>query len=306
MIELFAIILLLSYSKSRKLLKQKTLPVIRAVKFHKEIRRGSSLPLLIGGDDGNTYVVKLNGAGDGVLSNVVEWVASKLGELAQIPILQPVFVTIDANFAEQADDPETGELLERSVGVNLGTPYLPDAVTYSARYARSIDEVLQQQIFLFDLFLLNIDRTEANPNMVVHDGALWCLDYSSAMEIRSAINGESYREYILLKHLKRHPFYREHLLPYGFINLLEGIPDKHIRDLVDEIPVEWISQLRVATGETESRHVVTAKLINKMKQGIALRARFDLLRVAKVETAEEARLRSLENKKAFEQKYGRL
>jgi hypothetical protein len=280
--------------------------MIRAVRFYEEIRRGSSLPLLIGGDDGNRYVVKLNGAGDGMLSNVVEWVASKLGELLQIPILQPVFVAIDANFARQAGDPETSELLERSVGINLGTPYLPHAVTYSARYAPSIDDVLQQQIFLFDLFLLNIDRTDMNPNMIVHNGELWCLDYSSAIEVRSAINGEPYREHVILRHLKKHPFYRMNLLPYGFINCLEKIPDSRIRDIVNAIPVEWISRLRVATRETESRNVITAKLLSRKRQGIALRARLDLLRVLKAETAEEARWRSLNNKKAFEQKYGKL
>lgn len=262
--------------------------------------------MLIGGDDGKKYVVKLNGAGDGVLSNVVEWVASKLGALMQIPVLQPVFVVIDANLAEQAGDPETRELLGRSVGINLGTPYLPDAVTYSARHASSIDDVLQQQIFLFDVLLINIDRTDMNPNMVVHHGELWCLDYSSAMTIRSAINGEPYREYVILRHLKQHPFYRANLLPYDFINRLEKIPDSGVRNIVDAIPSEWIVQLRVATDETESRNAITEKLLNKKRQGIGLRARLDLLRILKTETAEEARLRRLENKKAFEQKYGKV
>jgi hypothetical protein len=262
--------------------------------------------LLIGGDDGNQYVVKLNGAGDGVLSNVVEWVASKLGELLQIPVLQPVFVAIDASLAGQAGDPETKELLERSAGVNLGTPYLPDAVTYNARHASSIDDFLQQQIFLFDVFLLNIDRTNVNPNMVVHHGELWCLDYSSALEIRSAINGEPYREYVILRHLKQHPFYRANLLPYDFINRLEKIPDRRIRDIVAAIPAEWIGRLRTALPEAESRRLITEKLLNKKRVGIALRARLDLLRMLKAETAEEAGWRSLENKKAFEQKYGRL
>jgi hypothetical protein len=262
--------------------------------------------LLIGGDDGNRYVVKLNGAGDGVLSNVVEWVASKLGESMQIPVLQPVFVAIDANLAGQAGDPETKELLQRSVGINLGTPYLPDAVAYSVRYTSSSDDVLQQQIFLFDVFLLNTDRTGVNPNMVIHHGKLWCLDYSSAMAIRSAIKSEPYREYVILRHLKQHPFYRANLLPYDFINRLEKIPDSRIRNIVDEIPAEWIARLRLAADETESRSVITAKLLDKKRQGIALRARLDLLRMLKAETAEEARLRSLENKKAFEEKYGRL
>ena len=167
--------------------------MIHSLHFYEELRKGSSLPLLVGGDDGNNYVVKLNGAGDGVLSNIVEWVASKLGELLQIPVLQPVLVNIDANFAEQAGDPEARELLEKSVGINLGTPYLPGASTFTERYAQRIDDFLKQQVFLFDVFLLNVDRTEVNPNMIVHGGELRCLDYSSAMEIRNAINGERYR-----------------------------------------------------------------------------------------------------------------
>jgi hypothetical protein len=46
----------------------------------------------------------------------------------------------------------------------------------------------------------------------------------------------------------------------------------------------------------------TPKLLNKKGHGMALRARLDLLRILKTETADEARLRSLENKKAFKGK----
>jgi len=280
--------------------------VIKALHFYEELRKGSSLPLLIGGDDGNRYVVKLNGAGDGVLSNVIEWVSSKLGGLLQIPVLQPLFVAIDANFAEQAGDPETIKLLEKSVGINLGTPYLPGASPYSARYAQRIDDFLKQQIFLFDLFLLNVDRTDVNPNMIVHDGELWCLDYSSAMGIRSSINGERYREHVILKCLKRHPFYSQNLTPYGFMNHLREIQDARIREIVGGIPAEWIGNLKVANHHTESRRVITERLIDKKQHGITLRNRLDLFRVLKVETAEEYNLRNDADKKAFEQKYGRL
>jgi hypothetical protein len=278
----------------------------RAVQFYEEVRIGSSLPLLVGGDDGNKYVVKLNGAGDGVLSNVVEWVASKMGELLKIPVLQPIFISIDADFAAQAFDQETRELIEKSVGVNLGTPYLPDAAAYNERRAPAIADFLQQQIFFFDLFLLNVDRTEMNPNMIVHHGKLWCLDYSSAMEIRSAINGERYREHVLLKHLKRHPFYRANLAAYHFIKQLGEIPDNGIREIVDNIPAEWLAKLNMAKHAAAARRMIAEKLIDKKQHGVTLGKRLDLLRIVKGETAEESRLRSLENKKAFEKKYGRL
>ena len=280
--------------------------MIHALHFHKELRKGSSLPLLVGGDDGNNYVVKLNGAGDGVLANVVEWVASKLGSLLQIPVLQPVLVNIDASFAEQAGDPEIRELLEKSAGINLGTAYLPDASSYSKKFAQRIDDLLKQQIFLFDVFLINVDRTEVNPNMIIHDGKLWCLDYSSSLAIRSSIIREPYREHVILKCLKLHPFYSQNLDPYGFIKSIKEIPDASIREIVDSIPTEWFSKLKNAKHDDESRRVITEKLIDKKQHGIALQNRLDLLKVLKVETAEKTSLRTDANRKIFEQKWGKL
>lgn len=274
--------------------------MIRATQFYQEMRRGSSLPLLIGGDDGNRYVVKLNGAGDGVLSNITEWIVSKLGGFLQIPVLSSVFVFIDADFAAQAGDPETRELLERSAGLNLGTPYFPGAAAYQARLASRFDDFVKQQIFFFDVILLNIDRTEINPNMIIHGDKLWCLDFASALEIRSLVTGAPYREHVLLKPLKQHPFYGENLNVYGFLKQLREIPDEAIREIIDTMPTAWLGHLRV------SRNVIVEKLLLLKQQGITLRNRLDLLRVLKIETVEEARLRSLQNRQAFEQKYGKL
>jgi hypothetical protein len=280
--------------------------MIRAIKFLEELRTGSSLPLLVGGEDGKEYVVKLNGAGDGIISNVVEWLSSKLGELIQLPILPPVFMILGAKLAEQAGDPETRELLEKSVGINLATPFLPGASTYNERSAQGLDEFLKQQIFLFDLFLLNVDRSDANPNMIFHQNKLWCLDYSSAMEIRSAINVDRYREHVLLKSLKKHPFYNASLDAYGFVNHLKRIQDSNVREIVEALPAEWIGNLKIAKYGTGARALIAEKLILKKQNGVALHKRLDLLRVLKVETTEEASLRNLENKKSFEQKYGKL
>ncbi|MCG3121145.1 MAG: hypothetical protein ALAOOOJD_04136 [bacterium] len=274
--------------------------MIRATQFYQEMRRGSSLPLLIGGNDGKRYVVKLNGAGDGVLSNITEWIANKLGGFLQIPVLPLAGIFIDADFAAQAKDPETRELLERSAGLNLGTLYLPDATAYQARLASRFADSLRQQIFFFDVIFLNIDRTDTNPNMIIHGDKLWCLDFSSAMEIRSLITGEPYREHVLLKQLKHHPFYGENLNAYGFIKQLREIPDEAIREIVGTIPRAWLGHLRV------SRNVIIEKLLFFKQQGITLRNRLDLLRALKIETAEEARLRSRQNRQAFEQKYGKL
>ena len=278
----------------------------RAVKFYEELRRGSSLPVLVGGDDRQKYVVKLNGAGDGVLSHLVEWVSSKLGEALQLPILQPFLVLIDGNLARQPGDPETRELLERSIGVNLATPYLPVTSLYTTHHAGKIDQALRQRIFLFDVFLLNVDRTEQNPNMIVHQDQLWCLDYSSAIEIRSLINNEPFREHTLLKHLKRHPFYDTSLSPYDFMKRLRQVPESTIRAIVASIPAEWTGSLKAAKPGMNWRDVVTEKLIQKKENGVVVRARLDLLRILQAETAEALQARTLRNKENFEKKYGKF
>ena len=280
--------------------------MINAVKFYEELRLGSSLPLLVGGEDGNKYVVKLNGRGDGVLASVVEWVSSKLGTLLQIPVLQPVFICAGAGLASQAGDPETRELLEKSVGPNLATPYLHGASTYSESAAPRLDQALKHSVFLFDLFLLNVDRTENNPNMILHLNKLWCLDYSSAVEIRSVIDGGRYREHVLLRRIKQHPFYSESLSAYGFADDLKMVPENSVHEIVDTLPAEWIDNLKLAGHVAEIRKSIVEKLMLKKQNGIALHRRLDLLRVLKVETAEESRRRSLENKKSFEKKFGRL
>lgn len=178
--------------------------MIKVVEFYQEIRAGSSLPLIIGGSDGNKYVVKLRGSGEGVLANVVEFLSLKLGRLAQIPVLEPAFLIIEMGLDQKASDSEIKELLARSVGINLATKYIEGASIYHEQSPPVFDAELKSNIFLCDLFLLNIDRNAKNSNMVFNDDGLWCLDYSSAVTMRNVITGKSYKELVLLREMKRH------------------------------------------------------------------------------------------------------
>lgn len=280
--------------------------MLTAVKFYQELRSGSSLPLIISASDGNKYVAKLCGAGDGILANVVEWLASKLGTLLHLPVISPVFLAIPKTLDDASWDPEIRELLQKSIGVNLGLPYLENAETYSERAAHTVDENLKDEIFLYDLFLLNIDRNPANPNMIIHQGELRCLDYSSALMIRSALTRENYREHVLLRHLKRHPFYRSPIMPYPFINKLRQVADSDISQIVSELPDEWLKPLQIAAAASEAKEIIRARLIAKKNHGEVLLRMLDMLRIVKHETEEERHARSLQNRLAFEQKHGKI
>ncbi len=280
--------------------------MLTAVKFYQELRSGSSLPLIVGASDGNKYVAKLCGAGDGILANLIEWLASKLGTLLHLPVISPVFLAIPETLDDVSGDPEIRELLHKSVGVNLGLPYFEEATAYNEHAAQTLAENLKDEIFLYDLFLLNIDRNTANPNMIFHHGELKCLDYSSAMMIRSALMGENYREHALLRHLKRHPFYHSPLMPYPFINKLRQVADNDIHHLVSELPEEWLKPLPVAAAPAKTREIISARLIAKKNHGEVLLRMLDMLKIVKHETEEERHARSSQNRQTFERKYGKI
>ena len=81
--------------------------MIYLTKFHQEIRTSSSLPLLVEGDDGIRYVIKLRGGADGAIANIVEWLSLKLARLIQIPTLKPKFLIVDTDLVKQVRNSET-------------------------------------------------------------------------------------------------------------------------------------------------------------------------------------------------------
>ncbi len=95
--------------------------MLTAITFHREIRSGSSLPLIVEADDGKRYVMKARGSGDGALASIVDWVALRLGRRLGIPALRPVLIQIGPHLVQQAEDPEIRDLLRESQGENLAT-----------------------------------------------------------------------------------------------------------------------------------------------------------------------------------------
>lgn len=73
-------------------------------------------------------------------------------------------------------------------------------------------------------------------------------------------------------------------------------------DMIDELPEEWLGDLNM-TKETKSS--ISKRLIEEKNNAATLLKRLDLLRILWLETEEERHLRTLQNKQAFEQKFGK-
>src|SRR3954452_19201454 len=109
---------------------------VRATRYVSPFREGGSLPGLVEADGDGLYVVKFRGAGQGPKALVAEGVAGggggalgRRGGARARRVRHFVLVEPDAEPARAEPDPEIHELIERSVGVNLGVDYLPGAIT---------------------------------------------------------------------------------------------------------------------------------------------------------------------------------
>lgn len=271
--------------------------MLRAVTFHQEIRTGSSLPLVVGASDGRRYVLKARGGGDGVIASAVDWLALGLGRRLGIPVVTPHAVLVSPGLEATAGDPEIRELIAKSHGVNLATRLVDGARPPSAADLARLDAGTRRDVFLFDLWLLNVDRHEKNPNAVVGDGGFRCLDFSAAMALRALLADTRYDEARLLEQIRRNPLYTPGIDPEPFVERLRGVSESELGELVASLPGEWLEA--VSPGLAGRLHAL-------IDEAGVLRRHLEALSSLHLETDEDRRRRSLANKAEFERRFGKL
>src|SRR4029079_14755282 len=78
-------------------------------------------------------------------------------------------------------DPEIQELLERSVGLNVGIDYLPGWLPLGVPEGAGVDSELAADVVWFDAYLQNVDRTPRNPNLLLWHRRLYLIDHGAAL-----------------------------------------------------------------------------------------------------------------------------
>jgi len=157
------------------------LRTVRAVRYVQPFREGGSVPALVEADDLGLYVVKLRGASQGAEALVAELVAGELARALGLLVPELVFVELDRKLAESEPDPELARPLEASAGSNLGLDYLPGSITFDLATRRTIDATMASRAVLFDAFVVNMDRTPRNPNLLTWHGRPWLIDHGASL-----------------------------------------------------------------------------------------------------------------------------
>jgi HipA-like protein len=155
------------------------LRTVTATRYVTPLREGGSLPALVEADDDGLYVLKFRGAGQGPKALAAEIVAGELARGLGLPVPELVFVEVDAELGRAEPDPEIQDLINASVGVNLGVDFLPGALPYTP--VRPPDAELSAAVVWLDALVENVDRTPRNPNLLRWHGNLWLIDHGASL-----------------------------------------------------------------------------------------------------------------------------
>jgi hypothetical protein len=254
---------------------------VNAIRYVVPLREGGSLPAIVEADDDGLYVVKFRGAGQGAKALVAELVSGEIARAAGLRVPEIVIVDVDRELAGVEPDPEICELLEASVGLNLGLDYLPGSITFDPVAGPLPDAVTASRIVLFDAFVTNVDRTPKNPNLLVWHRDLWLIDHGASLYFHHGWGPADRLDG------SRDPFslIRQHvLLPWASElyaaaeHLREALTPEVVSRIVSAIPPGWLAADGDPAGEDDLRAAY----------GAWLRARSEALPIF-CEEAERAR-----------------
>jgi hypothetical protein len=232
------------------------LRLVRAARYVLPFREGGSVPALVEADDLGMYVVKLRGSGQGGKALVAELIAGELARAVGLSVPEIVLVDLARPIAETEPDPEIAEPLERSIGINLGLDYLPGSITFDPVADPPPDATMASRTVLFDAFVVNVDRTPRNPNILSWHRGLWLIDHGASLYFHHGWGPADPRSGSL------DPFaeVRDHVLLGAATELTEAaahlaskLTEGVFEGVVQQIPPLWLSGDRSFAGPDAQR-----------------------------------------------------
>ncbi len=156
------------------------LRTVTVTRYITPLREGGSLPAIVEADDEFMYVLKFKGAGQGTKALIAELLGGEIARALGMRVPEIVFANLDEGFGRMERDEEIQDLLKFSVGLNLGLHYLSGAISYDPT-VNKIEPSMASLIVWMDCFLMNVDRTAKNTNMLYWHKQLWMIDHGASL-----------------------------------------------------------------------------------------------------------------------------
>jgi HipA-like protein len=256
---------------------------VNAIRYVTPLREGGSLPAIVEADDEGTYVLKFRGAGQGKQALIAELIVGELGRVLDLPVPELVLVELDRALGPAEPDYEIQSLLKASVGLNLGMDFLPGSVGFDPAAKTLPAPGLASDVVWFDAFVMNVDRTARNPNMLIWHKRLWLIDHGASLYFQhnwtDPLQGARSPFQVTKTHV---------LLPLASsiresdAKLRERLTRSTLEAIVAEVPDSWLGGAPGANTVAEERSAYVNWLEERLKSSElfveeALRARAQLV-----------------------------
>lgn len=214
--------------------------------------RGSSWPVLAQAGE-QEVVVKLRGAAEGTRPLVAEVVVGALADALDLPTPERYLVELPAGIPSDDPHEELGDLLSRSVGLNLGIRYLRGFRNVTPADASRVGLELAARLVWLDAFVQNPDRTAKNPNLMIRAGKLSLIDHGAALNFHHdwrAVTEQSPREpgRVVTDHLMQVP---ESDLVRADAESAEKLSRSTLAFALAQVPDEWLTPAGASEAERE-------------------------------------------------------
>jgi len=244
---------------------QDSLRLVNVTRYVMPLREGGSLPALAEADDGFNYVLKFKGAGQREKALIAELIGGELARNLGLRVPEIVLANLDEAFGKSEGDEEIQDLLKSSQGLNLALHFLSKAMTFDPG-ASQVDDYLASKIVWFDAWITNVDRTFRNTNLLIWNRELWLIDHGASF----------------LFHHSWENFERHALSPFALIKdhvllpkasqldrvdeeMKNSITPDMIRNVLEEVPEEWLLASRDVEGADEARQVYEYFLLKRLE-----------------------------------------
>jgi hypothetical protein len=219
----------------------RALPRFSARRVLTRIREGSSLPVVVETGAGR-FVTKLRGAAQGPSALVAEVFVAELAEALGLPVPERAVVELERPIQSEDENDELADLLERSVGANLGFRWLEGGSLLQPRSAGREPDDFAVRVLWLDALVMNPDRTAANTNILISKGQPWLIDHGAALSFQydwAHVSEDSPRA--RAQH-DAHLFgERAHLLERWDAQLAALLPRGVLQDAAARVPDEFLS-----------------------------------------------------------------
>jgi len=212
---------------------------VRVTRYVTPLREGGSLPAIVEADDDGLYVLKFRGAGQGVRALIAELLAGEIARALGLPVPEIVFADVDADLARTEPDPEIWSLIHSSAGLNLALDYLPGSVMFDPVVERPAAD-LASRIVWFDAYVMNVDRTPRNTNMLMWHRRLWLIDHGASLYFHHQAGWESGGS----RAGDPFPMIKDHVLARTatLLEEIDALTPTAIDAIVDMVPDAWLEE----------------------------------------------------------------